>query len=259
MNKMIETKEKIYSEIRRWLFLTVLMILTTGAGAQTADANQIIDKVDANMSADTRIMTSQMEVNSARATRTMEMKTWTIGDEKAFTEYLSPARERGTKMLKLDNQLWIYSPSTDRTIQISGHMLRQSVMGSDLSYEDMMNDKPLLEQYNAAVAGEEMVDGRKCWVITLTAKITDINYYAQKIWVDQERYVMLKAQQFAKSGKMLKEITLSKVQKVQGRWYPMEFLYKDMLRSGKGTRWTILDIQLDGTIPEHIFNKASLR
>jgi len=70
---------------------------------------------------------------------------------------------------------------------------------------------------------------------------------------------MLKAQQFAKSGKMLKEITLSKVQKVQGRWYPMEFLYKDMLRSGKGTRWTILDIQLDGTIPEHIFNKASLR
>ena len=136
------------------------------------------------MSADTRIMTSQMEVNSARATRTMEMKTWTIGDEKAFTEYLSPARERGTKMLKLDNQLWIYSPSTDRTIQISGHMLRQSVMGSDLSYEDMMNDKPLLEQYNAAIAGEEMVDGRNCWVIDLTAKITDINYYSQKIWVD---------------------------------------------------------------------------
>lgn len=211
------------------------------------------------MSADTRIMTSQMEVNSARATRTMEMKTWTIGDEKAFTEYLSPARERGTKMLKLDNQLWIYSPSTDRTIQISGHMLRQSVMGSDLSYEDMMNDKPLLEQYNAAIAGEEMVDGRNCWVIDLTAKITDINYYSQKIWVDQERYVMLKAQQFAKSGKMLKEITLSNVRKVQGRWYPMEFLYKDMFRSGKGTLWTILEIQLDGAIPEHIFNKASLR
>ncbi len=58
-----------------------------------------------------------------------------------------------------------HSPSTDRTIQISGHMLRQSVMGCDLSYEDMMNDKPLLEQYNAVVSGEEMLDGRRCRVI----------------------------------------------------------------------------------------------
>jgi hypothetical protein len=41
-------------------------------------------------------------------------------------------------MLRLENQLWIYSPSTDRNIQNSGHMLRQSVMGSDLSYEDML-------------------------------------------------------------------------------------------------------------------------
>jgi hypothetical protein len=36
-------------------------------------------------------------------------------------------------MLKLGDQLWTFSPSTDRTIQIAGHMLRQSVMGSDMS------------------------------------------------------------------------------------------------------------------------------
>lgn len=47
------------------------------------------------------------------------------GDHKGYTEYLAPAREKGTKMLKLENQLWIYSPATDRTIQIAGHMLRQ--------------------------------------------------------------------------------------------------------------------------------------
>ena len=54
-------------------------------------------------------------------------------------------------MLKLDKRLWIYSPSTDRTIQLSGHLLRQSVMGSDLSYEDMMEERKLSEVYTAEI------------------------------------------------------------------------------------------------------------
>ena len=45
------------------------------------------------------------------------------------------------RMLKLDDILLTYSPQTDRIIQISGHMLKQSVMGSDFSYNDIMEDK----------------------------------------------------------------------------------------------------------------------
>ena len=91
-------------------------------------------------------------------------------DKKSYTEYLSPAREQGTKMLKLEDQLWIYSPSTDRTIQISGHMLRQSVMGSDLSYEDMMDDRKLTDVYTSKVTGSEIIDERETFVLDLTCE-----------------------------------------------------------------------------------------
>ena len=114
-------------------------------------------------------------------------------------------------MLKLENQLWIYSPSTDRTIQIAGHMLRQSVMGSDLSYEDMMDDRKVTEVYSAAVAGSEEVDGRNTWILELTAKVTDVAYYRRKMWVDAERYVPLKEELYARSGQLLKRTTLSDV------------------------------------------------
>ncbi|NDP19756.1 MAG: outer membrane lipoprotein-sorting protein [Paludibacter sp.] len=219
----------------------------------------VLDKVDGNMSAKTRIITSKMEIEGARNTRTIESKSYSIGDKKAFTEYLAPAREKGTKMLKLENQLWIYSPTTDRTVQISGHMLRQSVMGSDMSYEDMMNDTPLLERYKADVTSEETIDGRKCWVVTLTAIKPVVNYYAQKMWVDQERFVPLKVDMFAKSGKLLKRITFSDVQRVDNRWYPKKFVYKDMLKDGEGTKMTIGEIQLDATIPANYFNKGILK
>jgi len=219
----------------------------------------ILDKVDNNMSAKTRVTTASMEIGTLRTKRTMIAKTYSEGDHKAFTEYLAPAREKGTKMLKLENQLWIYSPSTDRIIQISGHMLRQSVMGSDMSYEDMMNDRPLLEQYKAEVTGEEVLDGRKCWVVTLTAILPDVSYYSQKMWVDQERYVPLKVDMFAKSGKLLKRTVLSDVKKVQGRWFPMTIVYKDMLKEGDGTKMTMDEVQLDSKIPTNYFNKGNLK
>ena len=211
------------------------------------------------MSAKTRILTASMEIGTERTKRTMVSKSYGEGDHKSFTEYLAPAREKGTKMLKLENQLWIYSPSTDRTIQISGHMLRQSVMGSDMSYEDMMNDKPLLQQYKADVTGSEVIDGRKCWVVTLTAIITDINYFTRKMWVDAERSVPLKEELFAKSGKLLKRITFTDVRKVEGRWFPMTFVYKDMLKEGPGTKMSIQEIKFDSTIPASVFNLGNLK
>jgi len=236
-----------------------LLVSTILCAQNYPSGKTILDKVDNNMSAKTRVLTASMEVGTERTKRTMVSKTYGEGDHKGYTEYLAPAREKGTKMLKLENQLWIYSPATDRTIQISGHMLRQSVMGSDISYEDMMNDKPLLEQYKALVTGSEMIDGRKCWVVTLTAIIADVNYFTRKMWVDTERYVPLKEELFAKSGKLLKRITFTNVQKVEGRWYPMSFLYKDMLKEGPGTKMTIQEIKLDTPIPESYFNLGKLK
>lgn len=223
------------------------------------DANEIMRRVDQNMSSRNRIVESQMIIHSRRGSRTVSARSWSEGDDRSLTEYLSPAREAGTKMLKLEDQLWIYSPSSDRIIQISGHMLRQSVMGSDLSYEDMMEDRELTEVYNAVVSGEEMYQGRNCYVLTLTAKVEDVSYYSRKTWIDTERYVPLKEELFAKSGQMLKKTELSEVEKVDGRWFPKKLVYKDMLKDGDGTEFIMTDIQFDQDIPEHIFTKASLK
>ena len=242
------------------LGVLIFLLLSIGLSAQNYPSGKtILDKVDDNMSSKNRVSTSKMIIEGARTTRTMEMKSWSVGDKQSFSEYLAPAREKGTKMLKLDNKLWIYSPSTDRTVQISGHMLRQSVMGSDVSYEDMMNDTPFLEQYKADVTGEEVVDGRKCWIVTLTAILPEVNYYKQKMWVDQERYVPLKIDLFAKSGKLLKRSTLTDIKKIQNRWFPMSMLYKDMLKTGAGTKMVFDDIQFDVPIPESVFNKSNLK
>lgn len=238
-------------------FISLFTLLFLNLSAQ--DASSVLEKIDANMSSKNRIFESSMTILGKRGSRTITSKSYSEGTNRSFTEYLSPASEKGTKMLKLDKQLWIYSPSTDRTIQISGHMLRQSVMGSDLSYEDMMDDRKLTEVYNALVSGEEMLGDRRSIVLTLTAKVSDAAYHTQKMWVDAERFVPLKQELFAKSGKLLKQMEMKDVVQVQGRWFPTTIIYKDMLKQGDGTEFRMTKISFDQKIPEHIFTKASLK
>jgi outer membrane lipoprotein-sorting protein len=223
------------------------------------DANTILDKVDKNMSAKNRIFESEMTIHGRRSSRTITARSYSEGTKQSFTEYLSPAREQGTKMLKLEKQLWIYSPSTDRIIEISGNMLRQSVMGSDLSYEDMMDDRKLTDVYSAKVTGNETIDNRDTYVLELTAKVQDAAYYSQKIWVDRDRFVPLKQELIAKSGQLLKRITLSDVKQVQGRWFPTSAVYKDVLKDGSGTEFKMTNIKFDQVIPDYIFTKAALK
>jgi len=223
------------------------------------DGNDILKRVEANMSSENRVFESTMIIHGTRSSRTITSVTYSAGEEKSFTEYLSLPREQGTKMLKLENQLWIYSPSTDRTIQISGHMLRQSVMGSDLSYEDMMDDRKLSEMYNAINTGTETVDGRKTWILDMTAKTDNVAYYKCKMWIDTERYIPLREELFAKSGQMLKQTNLSEVKQIEGRWFPLKVIYKDLLKKGKGTEFIINSIKFNQPIPEYIFTKAALK
>ena len=238
----------------------ILFLSITPAQKSEMSVKDIIKEIDKNMNAKSRILTSKMIVHGRRSSRTIESKSWVVGIDKAFTEYLSPPREAGTKMLKLDDKLWTYSPQTDRVIQISGHMLRQSVMGSDMSYNDMMEDKPMEELYEATVERAIEINGRDHWIIMLEAKIKGLAYPKRKVWIDKEYLLPMKEELYAKSGKLLKTSTMSDVKKVQGRWFPSRFNFRDELkRNSKGTEWVIDKIEFDIEISKSRFSKALLR
>lgn len=247
--------------VKACCFLTgITLFLFPAAGySQTPSGKDILKAIDVNTIAGNRIATTTMTIHGRRTSRTLTAKSWIQGADRSFTEYLAPAREKGTKMLKIGDQLWLYSPQSDRVIRIAGHMLRQSLMGSDLSYEDMMEDQRLLDMYNAEVLGSGPISDRDCWVLFLMAKKNDVAYPSRKIWVDKERLIPLREDRYAKSGKLLKTTSIEEVFQVDQRWYPKKMIFKDALSKGKGTEFIIDEIAFDVDIPDHIFSKASLR
>lgn len=240
--------------------LLCLLIISVGASGQTLTGEEILKRVDENLVVDQAVSTATMIIHGRSGTRTITSKNWRKGEDKAFVEYLSPPREKGKKMLRRDDKLWTYTPEpNDRIITISGHLLRQSVMGSDFSYEDITENHRLEEQYDAELVGEEEIMERACWVVKMTAKEKDVSYYTRTIWVDKERWLPLKEERYAKSGKLLKTTSFDEVFSIDGRWYPKKMTFRDMLSRGGGTEYVIDSIDFGVEIPEHKFTKAALR
>jgi len=251
----------------RPLFLQglVLLALILPATAQQNPApswpagDDVLRAVDANAGSRNKRLEASMIIHGKRGTRTVRSRSWIEGTRQSFTEFLEPARERGTKMLKQQDQLWTYSPTTDRIIKISGHLLRQAVMGSDLSYEDLLEDPELSALYGAATTGVDSVLGRPCWVLDLTSLSSNIAYHSRRVWVDQEWSVLLREERFAKSGTLLKTTEVKEVRQVQDRWVAHHVVFRDILKGGMGTEFLLEAIDFDVEIPPHLFTKASLR
>ena len=246
------------------LILLIACLAAAGAAAQTPptapSADSILKKIDENQVSGSRITLYEMTIRGRRGSRTMKAKSWVQGVDRAFTEYLEPPREAGTKMLKLRDQLWTFSPSTDRTIQIAGHMLRQSVMGSDMSYEDMMEDPKLQSLYTATVVGEGTLLERPCWILELKARPgAEPSYNSRKVWVDKERFLPLKEERYATSGKLLKTTEIKSVRQYQQRWVAERAVFKDALKNDGGTEFVVTSMEFDAKIPEHVFSQAALR
>jgi len=200
-----------------------------------------------------------IQKGSKRLTKTMKI----LGikeKNKFFVEFTNP-EDKGVKYLRIDKELWIYFPDADDIMKISGHMLRQGMMGSDVSYEDLLSSEDYKSRYNTRLVGETNIAGKICYIIEFIVKPdkTDVTYYRQLLFVDKEKFVALEIELYAKSGRLLKKITHSDFKNFNGRWYPTKLAVKDMKVADSLTVVEFNEIEFDIDINKNIFSIKSLK
>ena len=195
----------------------LVLLLASVAHAITVD--EVLTHVDQNLTYETRESNVTMSVVKAGRTKTYTMHSYGRGQDESAIEYLSPERDKGAKMLKKKDELWSWRPDSERTMKLSGHMLRQSVMGSDMSYEDLMESSRWHENYTGTITGETTLDGHKVWAIDLRAKDPSVAYPKRLIWVDEASFIPLKQELYAVSGMLLKTWVMTDVRPVEGRQF----------------------------------------
>lgn len=238
--------------------ITGITVLFTGA-QETPSVSEILEKVDENMVFETATVEAEMVITIKNRVITKRFTSYSEGNEKSFIEFLSPARDRGTKILKTGDIVKIYYPSAERILRLSGHMLRQSMMGSDFSYEDMTErSRKLREEYSGKVISRTEWNGSPCYVMELVSKLPKQTYFTRKIWVDRDRYLGLREELYARSGKLLKVMTVDEINTYRNRYYPVKVTLEDKLRENSRTEMVIKKIEFDVPIPPGTFTERNL-
>jgi outer membrane lipoprotein-sorting protein len=239
-----------------WILLTVSSGIPA-AFAQTPSAKELLDRIDNNEIFTTIEYDGDMiiEYQNRRYVKTMKARARENTD--SFIEFVNP-EDRGTKYLKKGSRLYVYSPDTEEVMLISGHMLKESMMGSDMSYEDTIENEKLSVRYNAAVSGSEILEGKDCWILDLDAKKRTESYPKRKIWVEKSTGDCIRYELFALSGAKLKEYNLIKVEVFGGRRFPVEIEIRDLLRKNSKTTMIMRNVIMDKPIADSVFSTRNL-
>ncbi len=244
--------------------LIMWMSIATSTHSTELDPQKLLEAVDDNLWSNTKHIEGRLMIDNGRKERVLAWENWMEGADRAYTRYKSPAREKGTKMLKVKNKLWMYTPRTDRKLLIAGHLLRQSMMGSDLSYEDMMEDKKLSAAYKATfIAMDELqkdeLQKTKCCVLLLVAHDKTTTYQTRKLWVDVEKKIVFRQELYAKGGKLLKEVEYFDYRPLGDRLFPRKMVFRDLLKENTRTTYMFDEIEFDVDIPRKYFSQSILK
>jgi len=225
------------------------------ASAQTAD--QILARVDANQSYAIIRYAGRMEITIGGETRYKTFAAIGQGSTRAFVEFTNP-EDRGTRYLKRDKNLWIYFPSEQDTVKISGHLLKEGMMGSDVSYEDALESSDYQEKYSAARKPDDKAGDRRCFVVELSANVPTAAYDRRVLWIDAERFVELKEEMYAKSGRLLKTSETKEVVRIGDRWFPTRLEFVSKLRANTKTAFSMSGVDFNVPVTEEQFSMSAL-
>ena len=234
---------------------TALSALPLGAGAAAPDANALVARVDA-----IRFPASDFQVDIAIESRTGEStadvrkyRVLSKGKEDSVVLTVEPASERGQALLMKGRDLWVFLPRVSQPVRLSlSQRLTGQVANGDLARANFSGD------YEATLAGEEELNGRKAHLLDLKAAERGVTYAKVKLWVDVENGRPLKAEFYSLSGRLLKTCNYENFRELAGEVRPTRLVMTDALKAGETSILTYEEM-LPREIPERLFTKDYLK
>ncbi len=181
-------------------------------------------------------------------------------DDKQMFLFTKPRAEAGKGYLRIDKNLWLYDPAVGRWERRTE---RERIGGTDTRRGDL-DESRLVEEYDAKFEGDEKLGVYAVHRILLVAKPgVDVAFPQVRLWVDQATLNVLKRQELALSGRLMRTAYYPRWKKIfspsKGAdvWYPEEMRLFDEIEKGNSTLILIKEIDLR-PLAANLFTKAWL-
>lgn len=239
-----------------WLTFSLLPGLVL---AQTKTAAEIIEASLNLWRGDTSYSVTEMTIHRPTWQRDMRMEGWTRGMKDSLIRFVYPPRDADNATLKLDNEMWIFTPKLNRVTKLPASMMTQSWMGSDFSYNDLARSDQALENYTHTLLETRVENGHTVYIIEAIPKANAPVVWGKEVGKIRDDYVILENAYYDQSMQVVKTLQTLKIDDLNGRPYPSVMR---ITNADKADHWTEIrtsQILIDIDLPDYLFTLANLQ
>lgn len=220
------------------------------------EKNFFVTKISTVKSDATMILTNDKGQTRERKSSTLSKLQKNGVDSNLLVKFHTPADIKGTGFLQLehssgDDDLWIYLPALNKSRRLVANNKKDSFVGSDFSYGDIL--LPKVDLYKHSLLRVETIDGHDCYVIESIPRDETVkrdNGYSKKItWVRKDNFLETRVQYFDLNGELLKIQTASQHKLVEADTQRWLALRREMLNRQTGHKTLITFDRVDAGAP----------
>ncbi len=242
------------------LLMLFLQLIPGIMVAQEIDIKAIVKQADEKFRGTSSQSKLTMTIQRPSWSRTIEMKSWTLGTEFSLIYITDPAKERGQVFLKRHNEMWNWVPSIERMIKIPPSMMMQSWMGSDFTNDDLVKESSLVKDYDQKLLGKEILEGYRCYKIELIP-LEDAAVVWGKIimWISEEELLWLKGEFYDEDNELVNTEILSDIRMMDDRIMPTRLEMVPTNKPGQKTIMIFENIRFNIKIDESFFSLQNMK
>lgn len=191
--------------------LSCLVVTPALAQGEKPSADALLERYDEVMAPESFVADARMVAHRGGGARTIvyELQLLKSGDELFRVNFRAPENVKGQQVLRRGDDMWVHLPNLERPVRLPS---LGSFMGGDFSNADALR-----VTFTADYAPKIVDETAEAWVLELRAKRDDAPYERIRLWMSKGKEPMpVKAELFAKSGKLLRTVTFSDVKDFGG-------------------------------------------
>ncbi|MDB4980240.1 MAG: hypothetical protein JWM82_992 [Myxococcales bacterium] len=181
-------------------------------------------------------------------------------DQKFMILFTAPKSSAGQGYLRLDKNLWFYDPSVGKWERRTE---RERIGGTNSRRSDF-DESRLADEYDPSDEGEAKLGKFTAQKLYLKGKPgLDLAFPTIRLWIDKETKNILKREEYALSGRLLRTAYYPKWKKIYSpskkgdTWYPEEMRFFDEVEKANSTLILVKAVD-PNPLPPNLFTKAWL-
>jgi len=224
-------------------------------GDSGAEVVRLLERVDDLMRGESSHGTMTMHVRTRRFERSMTLEVWSQGSERSLVRILSPAKEKGTATLKVEDQIWNYLPKVDRTIKVPASMMSGAWMGSHFSNNDLVREVRFSEDYECRLEDRGVDYGIAC----VPHEDTPVVWGTVEVVLDKQSELPSATRYYDERGRLARTMTYEDVREFSGRRLPTRVRVVPADDPDEYTEMVYEELEMDVEIPDRLFSLQSLK